>query len=279
PRDDHGPARAIPSQRPGPFARGVFPRVRGRPPPRRRPARPALVARRRRAAPGPGGVAQGRSARGRPQPDQARAARRLPPPAPASGAWRLRGRGPSGRGARRQRAAPAGVPAPAAQGRRIAGPGPRRHNAGASSFRFSLRFLAGPSLRLSLPALMNQTRVFLILAWLMVAVLLWMEWGKEQAAPPASASAPTTAVAEEAVPQPVAAVPADGSVPAATAPAPAVAATPAAASAQRVTVSSDVLRLVLDGGSVVQADLLQFPRSRTGDGTPVRLFDADPTHF
>jgi len=126
---------------------------------------------------------------------------------------------------------------------------------------------------------MNQTRVFLILAWLMVAVLLWMEWGKEQAAPPASASAPTTAVAEEAVPQPVAAVPADGSVPAATAPAPAVAATPAAASAQRVTVSSDVLRLVLDGGSVVQADLLQFPRSRTGDGTPVRLFDADPTHF
>ena len=30
---------------------------------------------------------------------------------------------------------------------------------------------------------MNQTRVFLILAWLMVATLLWMDWGKEQAAP------------------------------------------------------------------------------------------------
>ena len=36
---------------------------------------------------------------------------------------------------------------------------------------------------------MNQTRVFLILAWLMVATLLWMEWGKEQAA----AAAPTPA--------------------------------------------------------------------------------------
>ena len=33
---------------------------------------------------------------------------------------------------------------------------------------------------------MNQTRVFLILAWLMVAMLLWMEWGKERAAPPAT---------------------------------------------------------------------------------------------
>ncbi len=29
---------------------------------------------------------------------------------------------------------------------------------------------------------MNQIRTFLILAWLMVAVLLWMEWGKEKSA-------------------------------------------------------------------------------------------------
>ena len=29
---------------------------------------------------------------------------------------------------------------------------------------------------------MNQIRTFLVLAWLMVAVLLWMEWGKEQTA-------------------------------------------------------------------------------------------------
>ena len=128
---------------------------------------------------------------------------------------------------------------------------------------------------------MNQTRVFLILAWLMVAVLLWMEWGKEQAAPAAAAPAPTTAVAQDAVPQPTAAAPAaDASVPAASAaPVAVAAATPAAASAQRVTVSNDVLQLVLDGGSVVQADLLQFPRDRNGDGTPVRLFDAAPASF
>lgn len=39
---------------------------------------------------------------------------------------------------------------------------------------------------------MNQTRAFLILAWLMVATLLWMEWGKEKSAPPV---APPSAVA------------------------------------------------------------------------------------
>ncbi|ADV28932.1 membrane protein insertase, YidC/Oxa1 family [Pseudoxanthomonas suwonensis 11-1] len=130
---------------------------------------------------------------------------------------------------------------------------------------------------------MNQTRVFLILAWLMVAVLLWMEWGKEQAAPAAAAPAPTTAVAQDAIPQPVAAAPAaDGSVPAAAAaalPAAQAEAAPAAASAQRIVASSDVLQLVLDGGSVVQADLLQFPRDRNGDGTAVRLFDTAPASF
>ena len=39
---------------------------------------------------------------------------------------------------------------------------------------------------------MNQTRTFLIVAWLMVATLLWMAWNKEQATPPAQ---PTATVA------------------------------------------------------------------------------------
>ena len=39
---------------------------------------------------------------------------------------------------------------------------------------------------------MNQTRVFLIFAWLMVAVLLYMEWTREKTAPP---PAPTTSSA------------------------------------------------------------------------------------
>jgi len=38
---------------------------------------------------------------------------------------------------------------------------------------------------------MNQTRVFLIFAWLMVAVLLWMEWGRDKAAPATPTDAPT----------------------------------------------------------------------------------------
>ena len=40
---------------------------------------------------------------------------------------------------------------------------------------------------------MTQTRTFLILAWLMVATLLWMEWGKERDAAAAPAPAIPTA--------------------------------------------------------------------------------------
>ncbi|AKC86721.1 membrane protein insertase YidC [Pseudoxanthomonas suwonensis] len=130
---------------------------------------------------------------------------------------------------------------------------------------------------------MNQTRVFLILAWLMVAMLLWMEWGKEQAAPPATATTTTTVVDGDAsVPAavPAATAGSDAAVPTATAPPPtAVVAAAPAAGATRVSVRTDVLDLVLDGGSVLQADLLQFPQSREPGSAPVRLFDADPAHF
>ena len=47
---------------------------------------------------------------------------------------------------------------------------------------------------------MNQTRTFLIVAWLMVAVLLWMEWNKEQAAPPAQETVQTLPTGGGAVP-------------------------------------------------------------------------------
>ncbi|MBE2291230.1 MAG: membrane protein insertase YidC [Xanthomonadales bacterium] len=136
---------------------------------------------------------------------------------------------------------------------------------------------------------MNQTRVFLIFAWLMVAMLLWMEWGKERAAPPAAATpvaaATASAAAAAAIPAavPGPATPAaagDPAVPAATpAVSPAAIATAPVADAHRVTVRTDVLDLVLDGGSVLQADLPQFPQTRQGGGAPVRLFDADPANF
>ncbi len=129
---------------------------------------------------------------------------------------------------------------------------------------------------------MNQTRVFLILAWLMVAMLLWMEWGKEQAAPPAAATpvAAATTAADAAVPAAVP-VPATGApaVPTATAASPATVASTAPGAGERVNVRTDVLELVLDGGSVLQAELPKFPQTRLDGSAPVRLFDTDPAHF
>ena len=134
---------------------------------------------------------------------------------------------------------------------------------------------------------MNQTRVVLILAWLMVAMLLWMEWGKEQAAPPTEAtttSLPAAGPDAAAIPAavPAATTPsADPSVPAASMPvaAPVQASASPSAEAARVHVRTDVLDLVLDGGSVLQADLLKFPQTRQPGSAPVRLFDTDPAHL
>jgi YidC/Oxa1 family membrane protein insertase len=118
---------------------------------------------------------------------------------------------------------------------------------------------------------MNQTRVFLVFAWLMVATLLWMEWGKERAAPPAppAASRAVPAVDAGAVPS----TPVAGAVPGA----PQSGARPAPAAAGVVTVQTDVLRVVLDGGEVRQADLLAYPGAEA-DG-PVRLLDADASRY
>lgn len=132
---------------------------------------------------------------------------------------------------------------------------------------------------------MNQIRTFLILAWLMVAVLLWMEWGKEKTAAaqpqtsavqalPSSAAVPTPQVGSAAVPT----APTDAApVPTVSAATPA--ADPAASASRQVVVQTDVLRLVLEGGNVVQADLLGYPQTRDDGAPPVRMFDTDPAHF
>lgn len=129
---------------------------------------------------------------------------------------------------------------------------------------------------------MNQTRVFLIFAWLMVATLLWMEWGKEKAAPPAPTQTSTVAATDASVPG-SAAVPVPGAVPTApnmaAAGAPAVAATAATSAAPTVTVTTDVLKLVLDGGELRQADLLKYPTTSDRDSAPVRLFAQDPANY
>lgn len=129
---------------------------------------------------------------------------------------------------------------------------------------------------------MNQTRVFLIFAWLMVAVLLWMEWGREKAAPDPA----TVATTQPAVPGANDVdlhAPATADVPQASVPGqpPVAAAAPgmeAASSAQRVTVTTDVLKLVLDGRSVLDADLLQFPQTKAAGSPPVQLLTEDKAH-
>lgn len=132
---------------------------------------------------------------------------------------------------------------------------------------------------------MNQTRVFLIFAWMMVAVLLWMEWGREKNAPdPASVAATQPAV--PAANDVDLAPPSAGDVPQASVPGAAtpdtpaaMAATPeAAAGAPRITVTTDVLKLVLDGRSVLDADLLQFPQTKAAGSPPVQLLSEDKAH-
>jgi len=139
---------------------------------------------------------------------------------------------------------------------------------------------------------MNQTRVFLIFAWLMVATLLWMEWGRFTAP---AAVAETSAVVEPsgadtasgggtvpgapALPAPDAdgTTPAVPAVPTTTSSAPSSAA-PAPGLA-RVIASSDLLRLTLDGGSVLSADLLEYNQDRDEASPPVVLLTSEPSRL
>ena len=134
---------------------------------------------------------------------------------------------------------------------------------------------------------MNQTRTFLIFAWLAVATLLFMAWNREQATPPAATAAATTT--------PVAVDGGDSTVPtvtgsnvpktsspgmSATAPeADATATTVAGNGAPAISVTTDVLRVALDGGSIRQADLLLYPQTTAPGSPPMRLFAEDPAHF
>jgi YidC/Oxa1 family membrane protein insertase len=128
---------------------------------------------------------------------------------------------------------------------------------------------------------MTQTRTFLIFAWLMVATLLWMEWGKEKNAPPATPVSTQATSGTNTVP--ASTVPGAGratvpTIPGATAAplrTPAASATPVApaGAGSLVTLSNDVLRLQLDGGSVRSAELLKYTQTTQPNSPPVRLLD------
>ena len=137
---------------------------------------------------------------------------------------------------------------------------------------------------------MNQMRTFLIFAWLIVATILWMNWNKEQNAPP-TATQIALAAAPTEQPQGLPAPSVPGGVPAPTVPtAPASVAAPQAtvaaqigplppAAAAPLTMSNDVLRLRLDGGNVRRAELLDYRVKRTPDAPLVRLFDDSAENF
>ena len=130
---------------------------------------------------------------------------------------------------------------------------------------------------------MTQTRTFLIIAWLLVAFLLWDAWQKDQVArvaPPPAASQVEVPIAEIS----------DGSVPELPAPTPGEhqPETPVAPTAiadsyngEVVVLANDKLRLTLDarGDSIVEAQLLDYPNQLKGDTSPVRLLSREPDHF
>ena len=142
---------------------------------------------------------------------------------------------------------------------------------------------------------MNQTRTFLLFAWIAVATLLGVEWMKDKSAPPAPETAQTQAdvaaipnlipgnVAPGAAASTSAAIPgAHQNAPLATTPAVAAAAgraEVAEASGNRVTISTDVLRLSLDGTQVFDAELLKYPQAKAEGSAPVKLLDEAPAHY
>ena len=120
---------------------------------------------------------------------------------------------------------------------------------------------------------MTQIRTLLLIAWLMVAFLLWQEWGKEKTA--AAQPAPAIPAATQAG-VPTAAIPQAAAGTASASPA---AAPVAAPSAPTVRLRNDVLSLDLNGRDLVRAELLAYPQSREAGSPPVVLFDIDPSRY
>ena len=132
---------------------------------------------------------------------------------------------------------------------------------------------------------MDNPRLYL---WIALALLGWMnvvQWNRDYGSPAsAAATAPAatpTSGASGAAQLP--SVPTGEGAPAAAAPDAATAAAPAAtpASAPRVRVVTDVLDvdISLQGGDLVRADLLEYPRDKKEGSPPVRLFDTAEPNF
>jgi YidC/Oxa1 family membrane protein insertase len=138
---------------------------------------------------------------------------------------------------------------------------------------------------------MNQIRTFLIIAWAMLAFLLWQAWQTDHAVPaPTTIGASSTAsqAANDGVPLPPSPAPGTGAnvaavpgVPAIPGAAPVATSTASVPAAPPVTISNDLLRLQVDprGASIVGAELLAYAQTEGLGSPPVKLLDADPAHY
>ncbi|MDE2407995.1 MAG: membrane protein insertase YidC [Xanthomonadaceae bacterium] len=121
---------------------------------------------------------------------------------------------------------------------------------------------------------MNQTRTFLLMAWLMVAFLLWREWGAEHAATEPAAVATAQPAATTTLPVASASAIA-GHAPATTA----SASNGLAVAGPLVHLRNDVLDLQVNGQDVVHAELLQYRQTRAEGSPSVVLFNPEPAQF
>ena len=121
---------------------------------------------------------------------------------------------------------------------------------------------------------MNQTRTFLLIAWLAVAFLLFQQWQTPVPTPPAPTVNDSAALAP--APAAVGALPALPAAPVAGAPALPVLPT-AASTAQTVEIVTDVYRLTVDlkGVSIIRAELLTYPIEKKAASANVMLMPGD----
>src|SRR5690606_28497807 len=137
---------------------------------------------------------------------------------------------------------------------------------------------------------MNQTRIFLLIAWLLVGGMLYLQWNKAQAPAPVPAATAELAQSDGALPGAEAVPAADGSIPQSSAvpaapalpgAAPAATAADPDAAARLLEVRTDVLDLRVDlrGGNLVGADLLAYPIDKDRPERKVRLLDLDAANF
>ncbi len=133
---------------------------------------------------------------------------------------------------------------------------------------------------------MNQTRAFLLFAWVAVAILLVFEWNRFTAAPAQPVTAGSTA-SSPSTPAPAAGqdmptLPQAADTPAAT---PALSATPTStdvpAGGQKIDVYTDLLHIQIDtvGASIVGAELLRYPVELRKDSPNVQLLSDSSARF